>query len=378
MTSTETQSGDVPAELTADLEALTALANECWTSQALFRLVDPTQAQWQGLRGPGEHLVEVEGVVGVLNLGLRAFVPDDYEELTERLRGRLVEQVGDRPVPVGAESAEVDWTTLAIVVDAPQPAPTITVTASSVPDDTGVYYDLVLDTDPEGGVAVASSERVGDPDAELITEESILAGVAAEVGAEVPATAGDDAAEEEHGGITVAYLAGYYGADPVPFEGVGFVVDWTTWAPDQHADGGLLGSPMTGHDHDGREHALYVWFGPATGAQIASAEPVEATDPAAGPADPRELFEADVLPRWFEVCRSRSSTLETDDGARYDVGRWIDDASSDHLPELLDYDGREFLVSLRAFTEDEARQEVRLRLRVSDVERVRVDAVESV
>jgi hypothetical protein len=36
------------------------------------------------------------------------------------------------------------------------------------------------------------------------------------------------------------------------------------------------------------------------------------------------------------------------------------------------------VVSLRAVTEDEARQEVRLRLLVSDVERVRVDAVESV
>ncbi|MFL6122495.1 hypothetical protein [Actinophytocola sp.] len=375
MTSTETQSGDVPAELNADLEALTALANECWANQALFRLVDPTQAHWQGLRGPGEHLVEVEGVSGVLNLGLRAFVPDDYDALTERLRAKLVELVGDRPVSVGTENAEVDWTTMAIVEDAPQPARTITVTASSVPDDTGVYYDLVLDTDPEGGVAVQSHERVGDPDAELVTEETILAGIAAEVGAEVPATA-DEGTEAEHGGITAAYLGDYYGADPVPFEDTGYVVDWTTWAPDQQADGGRLGSPMTGHDQDGREFALYVWFGPATGARIVSAAPVGGAEEAA--ADPRAVFEADVLPRWFEVCRSRGSTLETDDGARYDVGRWVDDASSDHSPELLDFDGRAFLVSLRAFTGDEVRQEVRLRLLVSDVERVRVDAVEPV
>jgi len=376
MTSTETQSGDVPAELTADLEALTAMANECWTSQALFRLVDPTKTQWQGLQGPGEHLVEVDGVYGVMNLGLRAFVPDDFDELTDRLRAKLVEAVGDRPVTVGDANAEVDWTTMEIVTDTPQPTPTISVTASSVPQDNGVYYDLVLTTDPEGGVAVDAFEKVGDPDAELITEESILAGIAAEVGADVPTDSDTDTTEEEHGGITASYLADYYGTDPVPFEDAGYVVDWTTWAPDQNADGGMLGSPMTGHDHEGHQFTLYVWFGPSTGAQIVSAEPVGGAAEAAG--DPRAVFEADVLPRWFEVCRSRESTLETDDGARYDVGRWIDDASSDHSPELVDFDGREFVVSLRAFTGDESRQEVRLRLLVSDVERVRVDAVEPV
>jgi hypothetical protein len=152
-------------------------------------------------------------------------------------------------------------------------------------------------------------------------------------------------------------------------------VDWTTWRPDQHADGGLIGSPVTGHDHEGREFALYIWFGPDTGAQIVSADPVAGEAAAASVAD---VFAEQVLPRWFAVCQGRESTLETDDGARYDVARWIEGGSADHLPELLDADGEVFVVSLRAFTTDDEPKEVRLRLLVADVERVRVDAVESV
>jgi hypothetical protein len=385
MTSTETQqddTGGAPAELSADLDALGALATECWSTQALFRLVDATRTTWQGRQDPGVHVVEVDGVFGVMDLNRRAFVPDDYDELTERLRAKLSGLVGDRPLAVGDTTAEVEWESLAIVTDAPQPATTISATASSVPGENGVYFDLVLRADPEGGVDVESYERVGDPaDVAAAISAAVAEGAAMGDTAETAESTGstgsteDSAGGEEYGGITARYLADYYGSDPVPFENRGYVVDWTTWLPDKQADGGRIGSPMTGRDHDGREHRLYVWFGPDTGAQIVSAEPVAGDAAAVGV---EEVFTGEVLPRWFEVCRARESVLETEDGARYDVSRWIGQSSSDHLPELLESDGRVFVVSLRAFTTEEQPTEVRLRLLVEDVERVRVDAVESV
>ncbi|HEY0448900.1 hypothetical protein [Actinophytocola sp.] len=92
----------------------------------------------------------------------------------------------------------------------------------------------------------------------------------------------------------------------------------------------------------------------------------------------------DVLPGFtqpeIDVLYRRLADPEhkrTDDGARYDVARWVEGGSADHLPELLDSDGQVFVVSLRALTTDDEPKEVRLRLLVEDVERVRVDAVES-
>jgi hypothetical protein len=372
MTSTETQSA--PPELVNDFNALKELAQECWTTQALIRLLDYSKVTWQGLRAAGEHAVDIDGVLGVLDLNRRAFLPEEFELLTELLYGRLVAEVGDNPLLVDDAYVAVDWTSMQIVRDTPQPSASIRVTAESVPDDEGNAYRLVLDTDPEGGIEVAEFTRLGDTADDEDEDDDTDGTEAAGAGQAAEEDAGD-----EWGGITADYLGDYYGADPVPFENVGYVVDWTTWKPDQRADGGLIGSRMTGHDHDGREHELYVWFGAETGAEIVEAEPVAGDDPdGGGDAAQAAVFAEEVVPGWRQVCRDAGSVLVTEDDTRYDVSRWVDEANDDYLPELLDADGGAFLVSLRAATVGDEPREVRLRLVVEDLERVRVEQVEDV
>jgi hypothetical protein len=350
----------VPRELLDDLPALRELTLECWTTQALTRLLDATNVRWLGLRAAGEHLVDLDGVLGVLDLGRRVFVPEEFGTLTDRLYTVLSGQVGDRPVLAGDEWVEVDWESVRIVEDTPQPATVITVTAHSVPDVHGRYADLVLDTDPEGGAAVTSFTIVGDPTDESTVDELV--------------------SEEDFGGVTADYLGDYYGMDPLPFGNAGYVVDWSTWRPDQRADGGLLGSPMSGRDRQGRAYELYVWFGPEFGAEIVEADLVEKPDEFVSPGEPYgvvgQVFTEQVVPRWRQLCLDAGATLVTEDGARYDVSRWVEHGDEACLPELLDAGGGIFLVSLRAVTGEPPPREVRLRLVVEDLERVRVDDVE--
>ncbi|OLR92405.1 hypothetical protein [Actinokineospora bangkokensis] len=347
---------ELPDELTEVMDQLVAVANECWGTQALFRLLDPTKTEWQGLRAEGEHFVDVDGVLGVLDLNRRAFLPDDLVLLTERLRERLAAALADTPLAVGDRTAVVDWGTVEIVEGQEQPSATIAATATSVPEADEAFYRLTLLTDPEGGVQVTAHERVG--------------------GAEEDAADGSAEGSAEGGGVDGDYLNAYYGSDPLPFDGIGLVVDWSTWAPDQVADGGLIGSPVTGRDHEEREYDLYVWFGPETGAQIVSAEP-RAAAAGAAEVDPRAYFATEVEPQLRAHCADRGRALEAAGGERFDVSRWID-GDGDYQPEFLDHDGTRFVVSLRATLLGEDEREVRARLSLAALDDVRVEGLDSV
>ncbi|MFC5291281.1 hypothetical protein ACFPM7_29885 [Actinokineospora guangxiensis] len=185
---------------------------------------------------------------------------------------------------------------------------------------------------------------------------------------------GDGDPDEEGGGITKEYLAGYYGSDRIEFEGAGIVVDWDTWEPDQTTDEGLIGSPAKGTDDDGVENDLYLWFDPAEGIQIVSAEKV------GGPAEPEQvdprLHFAEVLVPDLREHWSRTDRLLRDtSGKEYDVSAWLD-GDYESEPEFEHFDGENFFLYMRMSTKDDARR-VRCLLKVRDVEQITVEDEQS-
>jgi hypothetical protein len=83
-----------------------------------------------------------------------------------------------------------------------------------------------------------------------------------------------------------------------------------------------------------------------------------------------------ALAAWTSAIQDTAdAALITEDGARYDVSRWVEHEDENYQPELLDANDGVFLVSLRAVSDEPWRREVRLRLVVEDLERVRVEYI---
>ncbi len=260
---------------------------------------------------------------------------------------------GDSEFPFEGRDFVLDWSTW----DTDQTTEEGLVGSSVEATTGGRAHRLYVWFDPAVGIQIVQAEPTGP---------------------EPAGAAADGAPDEPAHGITAAYLGEYYGADPVEFEGRAFVVDWTSWDPDQVTDEGLVGSAATGTGDDGREYRLYAWFDPSVGVLIAQAEPVDGDEGGGEEApDPREHFERVLLEDLRRTWAGNGNRLVDGFGKEYDVRAWIE-GSSEHEPELLEVDGEQFVVVMRmATTEDEPR-EVRCTLRIRSAEDVLVESEDSV
>ncbi len=455
MTSTEVTGFDQLSD--EDLEALSTASTQIWENQPTFRLLDPQQAEWHALEGPGRHLLTVApGVLGTLDVAANQFLPEDPEQLRELLVTALAARYPDGVV-VGEATRLLSWPTLVITAE---DGGRLDLTLESVPDDEGALHELDLTLDVELEViGVVERLLAGPPEPDPVVEDEDEGASEADagdaepaaeingdylgsyyadsefafdgrgfvidwttwetdqttgeglVGAPVEATSdgerfrlyawfdpavgiqvveatplaseGDaDSASEDDSvgdgpahGITASYLGDYYGDSPIVFDGRSFVVDWTSWDPDQVTDDGLVGSKATGTGDDG-EYELYIWFGPDTGAQIVDATALDSgEEEPAEEIDPQSHFDTVLADELRNRWSANNNTL-VGSSRDYDVSGCVNGESDSPL-DFVSHDGTAFFATVVASTQDDEPQRVRCHLRVQDADNVTVESEEN-
>lgn len=417
---------ELNAEDTELIRASLAAATERQPTLHLFPASE--ELVWMGQDGD-RHLLEAGGYTVILDTSTGVVEPVDPEAVRQLAILRLGEVHGEgAEFPAGERTVALDYTTLQLVAEADG---TATATALTLPDEAGESVEATLTIDLQWGVTVAplgardaeAQDEAADEaptidgdylgsyygdsefpfdgrgfviswdtwEVDQTTEDGMVGGRCAatsdgaryelyayfsgETGIQVvqatPAGDGDAEGDETGSGITKEYLADYYGGDRIEFEGAGIVVDWDTWEPDQSTDDGLIGSPAKGTDDDGVENDLYLWFDPAEGIQIVSAEKVGGP-PEAEEVDPREHFTAVLVPELREHWSRTDRVLRDTSGKEYDVSAWLD-GDTDSEPEFENFDGESFYASMRMSTMDSDPRRVRCLLKVRDVEQVTVE-----
>ena len=269
MTSVEevTAPSELPQE---ELEALVEATQRAHAEHPVFRLLDPENATWHQLDGPGLHVMTLMGIHGVFDVPNATFTADDPELVRAIVVEQLGALVGDTPVVGGARPRSVDWTTLQLGGEA-DGVLSATATTIADPDDNDAVHQLDLAIDLELQPSVLAEELIsGGPGPDSEGSADGTDGAAADHGGSAAPAAGSSGGFVGGGGIAGPYLGAYYGDTEFPFDGKGFVIDWTTWATDQTTDEGLVGSPVEATS-DGASYQLYVWFDPKVGIQIVRA-----------------------------------------------------------------------------------------------------------
>jgi hypothetical protein len=401
-----------------ELELLQEAIRTGFAQQPTLHLLDVEQAEWFSLDGT-LHEISFDSVHGHFDTATARFVPDDPEDLRQLLAQKLLEVHGDAPLDAGGQPVTLSWETVQITgedngliaatatsttgeqvmlsvdldwqvtVDPVAPAAQIDgAYLGSYYGDTEFPFDgrtFVIDwatweTDQttDEGLVGAPVEATGDG-----ARFALYAWFDPAVGIQVvradplgdAAAADPDAADAPDHGITATYLGDYYGDAALPFDGRAFVVDWTTWDPDQVTDDGMVGSRATGTDEDGRQHDLYVWFAAATGAQIAEATAAAEDDASAeddGIGDPQAYF-AEVLTEELRQRWKGNGNKLSGSSADYDVSAWVNGDYGGEL-EYVSHDGTAFHATVTAATiEDEPRQ-VLCHLRIQDADTLTVES----
>lgn len=407
-------------QISADeLELLQESIRTGFAQQPTLHLLDVEQAEWFSLDGT-LHEISFDSVHGHFDTATARFVPDNPDDLRLLLVQKLLEVHGEAPLDAGGQQVTLSWETIQITAEDGGVIDATASTTAGEPvtlridlewqvtvdpvapaaeingDYLGGYYGetefpfdgrgFVIDwatwqTDQttDEGLVGAPVEATGDGARfqlyawfdPAVGIQIVRATALATVGADDSADAADsaDSGAPAHG-ITAGYLGDYYGETPLPFDGRAFVVDWTTWDPDQVTDEGMVGSRTTGTDEDGRPHELYVWFDATTGAQIAEAT----AGVAAEQLDPRTHF-ADVLTAELRERWAGNGNKLVGSSGDYDVSAWVNGDYGGEL-EYVSHDGTAYLATVTAATiEDEPRQ-VRCHLRVQDADTVTVESEE--
>ncbi|MGX7826188.1 hypothetical protein ACTG9Q_13955 [Actinokineospora sp. 24-640] len=415
-----------------DIDAITAALKASSEAQPTIHLLPmEEEIAWERREGD-RHFLSIGDYDVVVDTAAKTVEGVDPEQIRLLMVAKLDEIHGAGAFDVGGESRSIDWTTAQILDEANG---TATGTATTLAGAWGAAVEVRLTIDYQWGVTVAPVDAGADEPAvpavidgaylgeyygdsefpfddkffvidwstwaiDQTTDEGLVGGrpratsggasyelyvwFGPDIGVQIAeatlsagqaASEGDDDAEGH--GITSAYLSDYYGADPLEFEGAGIVVDWDTWDPDQVTEEGLVGSSAKGADHAGAEYDIYIWFDPAEGAQIVSAERLGAPAEEAGETDPREHFDNVLVAELREAWTRDGRMLRDTSGKEYDVAAWLD-GDSDSEPVFESYDGESFFATMKANTVGDEPKQVRCGLRIRDAEQVLVESEASV
>ncbi|MGQ0839852.1 hypothetical protein [Actinokineospora sp.] len=423
-------------ELSAeDIELLQTALKKCTEEQPTVHLL-PMEEEIGWHRSDGDQyflsIGEYEVIVNVANGSFEAVDPEQIRQL---LVAKLDEVHGaDAVFDVGGVSRSIDWTTVQVVQEAAGKA---AATATTLPDAEGETAEVDLSIDLEFAVTIGSAATAEEQAPPAVIDGAYLAATYGNeeyvfdgrsfvidwtqwntdnttdegvVGSETKATsdgetydvyawfvpgvgveivqatlaqpdgaAGDepDGNEPDHG-VTTAYLSEYY-TDPIEHDGHSITVDYSDWDNDVSVAEDMVGSEVSGVDENGVRYELYIWFSVEDGPKIVTATALESDEPEqeeTARVDPREHFDSVLVGDLRDVWSGNGNLLKDTSGKEYDVSAWLN-GDSGSAPELVDFDGEHFYVSMRMSTTTDEPQRVRCALKVRDAHTVSVESEES-